>query len=78
MVDNAKFYWGDVVIVNDIADSEFPKGVKGTVCGITQIINEHLEKLYGQPLGSFIYTVEFSNGQSFGVPEAYLEKDSNG
>lgn len=74
MVDNTKFFWGDVVKVTSAANSDVPKGVLGTICGITQITNEYLSNVYGQPIGSYIYTVEFSNGVSFGLAEIQLEK----
>ncbi len=73
MVGNrAKFTWGDVVKISNISAEEYPLNEIGTVCGITKISNRKLAELYMRPVGSYIYTVEFSSGNSYGVPEDLL------
>lgn len=70
---NAKYQWGDTVKVSSYEGDQFPLHESGCVCGITEVSNQRLVDIYNQPVGTFIYTVEFHDGKDYGIPEKYLE-----
>lgn len=73
----AKYKWGDTIRVSNYKGDQFPLHESGCVCGITEISSPRLVDTYSQPLGTFIYTVEFRDGKDYGVPEKYLELVEN-
>jgi hypothetical protein len=68
------FTWGDSVLVVREAPERFRPQSKGSVCGMTKIDTKFLEEHYSVPMGTFVYTVEFSDGHSIEIPEKYLQK----
>lgn len=76
-LEKSKFTWGDVVRVKEINLVGYPSGKVGSVCGISEVISQAMVDLYKQPIGSIVYTVEFSDGESTIIPECYLETVKN-
>jgi hypothetical protein len=63
------FTWGDLARVNLLAPKKFRPGELGEVCGIWEITTEENSKALEEPLGTTIYTVEFSDGVSVEIPD---------
>jgi len=67
------FTWGDSVRVKAEAPSEMRPGTLAAICAITEIEYEAQAKEYGAPIGSKVYLLEFGDGTSVEIPEAWVE-----
>lgn len=68
-----KFYWGDSVRILKSAPSKYRQFAVGSICGIRLIETERVSQELQEPIGTVLYLVEGSDGQSLEVPEQYLE-----
>jgi hypothetical protein len=71
-----KFDFGDVVIFEEIGFQGDSMTRMGAVVGITPVENEDQVQVFGHPLGTVLYTVEFSDGTDKLLPEGSLERES--
>lgn len=69
-----KFEYGQTVLVRVTAPEAFRPGQTASVCGERSIENEETAKAFGEPLGTVLCLVEFSDGQAPEIPERWLEK----
>jgi len=69
-----KFKWGDAVRTKSSAPEQFRPGEVSSVCGIYFVENEEAALKFGEPIGTVVCLVEFSNGSSIEVPEKWLEQ----
>ena len=67
------FTWGDTVRVRSHAPEEMLAGEHGEVVAVTEISTSEQAELYGLPLGSTVYQVEFGSGATLEIKEAWLE-----
>lgn len=67
------FKWGDAVQIKENAPSKFMPSDIGSVCGIRRFEMDDALENSGHPLESYLYLVEFSNGEAIEVPELYLD-----
>lgn len=74
-MNNSKFTWGEYVLIKQLPANESLIGVSAVICGISKVETEHMSKLHGLPIGGFLYTVEIDNGESYLLPEDFLEKE---
>jgi hypothetical protein len=72
-----RFTWGDSVRVKVGAPPAMRPGALAAVCAITEIENDTQAKKYGAPIGSKLYLIEFGDGTSLEIPEAWIEAVSN-
>lgn len=72
MADAIKFSYGDAVQVRNDAPSPFLAIGAGSVAGISTISTPGAAQQFGMPLGTPIYVVENSAGDSCEIPEPYL------
>ena len=68
-----KYTWNDLVKINEDAPSSFHPGEVGVICGMGKIEYQELADKYLSRIGSWMYTVEFSDGSDIVVTEEYLE-----
>ncbi len=65
-----RFDYGDTVLACWPVESRSPRG--GSVVGITPVESEEQAVLFGFPLGTTLYTVEFADGSDTLIPESGL------
>jgi len=70
-----KYTWGDSVRVVSPHNELFPSD-SGEVVGLWEVETEENAAFWGYPVGTVIYTVEFSDGSSAEVPDMHLLSDS--
>ena len=68
--------WGESVRVKLGAPAAMRPGTLASVCGIDEIRNEVRSTALEAPIGSAVYLIEFSDGVSVELPEAWLESDA--
>jgi hypothetical protein len=69
------FMWGDTVKVTSSAAVPSKRcGAIAEVCGMRDIETQDQARIFGAPIGSKLYLVEFSDGEAIEVPEASLER----
>jgi hypothetical protein len=71
---NDSFTWGDLVRVKQSAPINYNSGELGSVSGLRTIESSDVAQKFNQVIGSCLYLVEFSNGESLEVPEIFLTK----
>ncbi len=64
---------GDSVRVKVGAPQAMRPGALAAVCAITEIENEAQVQAYEASIGSTIYLIEFGDGTSIEIPEAWIE-----
>lgn len=67
------FAWGDTVQVKAGAQPERRPGAVAEVVGIREVENEDQARQFKAPIGSDLYLIEFGDGTSLEIPEAWLE-----
>jgi hypothetical protein len=65
--------WGDTVQIKAGAHPEMRPGALGAVCGTREIEPAGQASQFSSALGSTVYLVEFGDGTSLEVPEAWVE-----
>jgi hypothetical protein len=70
------FTWGDSVRVKAGAPAAMRPGALAAVCAMTEIENDAQAKEYEAPIGSTVYLIEFGDGTSIEIPEAWIEAGS--
>lgn len=70
----SRFDWGESVEVDERAPSEFSPGKIGEVCGIHKVESHSESSAFNQPIGTVVYTIEFSNGNSAEIPQEFLSE----
>jgi hypothetical protein len=65
--------WGDSVRVRPEAAAEARPGATASVCGIRKVETREQGLEYGVTIGTTLYLIEFDDGTSIEVPEAWLE-----
>jgi hypothetical protein len=68
-----KFAWGDSVKIKHQVPNYFHPGEIVSVCAMVEISSEDLKVDPSLIEPTWLYTVEFGNGDSIEVPECYLE-----
>ena len=68
-----KVTWGDSVRVSASAPDELRPGSPAEVVGVTRAETSVLAARFRVPVGTEVYTVEFSDGSSLEIPEDLLE-----
>lgn len=68
-----KFDYGDEVIFRETGPSGNSVERQCSVVGITPVEAESQVPLFGHPLGTVLYTIEFGDGSDKLVPEDGLE-----
>jgi hypothetical protein len=71
-----KFDYGDEVVFRQADRNNDLAGKTCSIVGITPIETEDQVRVFGYPLGTVLYTVEFGDGSDKLVPEAALESAS--
>ena len=68
-----KFDYGDEVVVTR-TDKDGPASMhlKGSVVAITNVSSESESDVFGYPVGTVLYTVEFADGSDDLLPEESL------
>lgn len=65
--------WGDTIRVNAEAAAAARPGALGEVVGIRVVETEAHAKQFEAPIGSRLYLIEFGDGASVEVPEAWID-----
>jgi len=70
----SKFTWGDTVKIKLGSPKDFHPGEIASVCSLVKINPEDIsiDPILIEP--TWLYTVEFGDGNSIEIPECYLEK----
>jgi hypothetical protein len=68
-----KYVWGQLVKVKKDAPDLLRPDQDCSICGVRSIETENISKALSEPIGSFVYLVEFSDGYSIEIPEHLLE-----
>ena len=69
----ANFTWGDTVQVKASAQAAIRPGAIAEIVGIREIEGEAQAQQFGSPIGSRLYLIEFADGTSVEIPEAWIE-----
>lgn len=72
-MSSPRFTWGDLVVVNASAPARFRPGAAASVVGVLEVVPRLAAEL-GTPVGSIVYTLEFSDGSDAQVVEDLLER----
>jgi hypothetical protein len=67
------FTWGDTVRVNAAAAEASRPGELGEIVGIREVETEAQARQFESPIGSRLYLVEFGDGTSVEIPEAWID-----
>jgi hypothetical protein len=70
-----KFEYGQTVRVKATAPELFRPGQMVSVCGERIVESKEIAKAFGEPVGTVLCLVEFSDGQAVEVPERWLESE---
>ncbi|MDZ7581048.1 MAG: hypothetical protein U5R30_10600 [Deltaproteobacteria bacterium] len=73
-MEGERFTWGDTVVISASAPENYRPGELAEVCSIWEIKTEKNAIARGEPVGTFIYGVEFGDGKIMEIPKRYLEK----
>ena len=73
----SKFNWGDTIRVVKSAPSGFHPNQLGEVCGLYVIKSSEESIAHKQSVGTTVYLIEFSDGNSIEIPENHLELYKN-
>ena len=65
--------WGDTVKVNANAPKYYRPLEIASVCFIDKVDNYEESKFYNVDINSYVYQVEFGDGEIISIPERYLE-----
>ncbi len=66
--------WGNYVRIKDGAPDRYRIMRHGIICGQRVIKDIDTSMALGEPIGSVLYLVESSDGDSIEIPQIYLEK----
>ena len=69
----ADFTWGDTVRVKAGAQPARRPGAIAEVVGIREIEVAEQARQFEAPIGSKLYLIEFGDGTSLEIPEAWIE-----
>lgn len=72
-----KFTWGDTVRIKHDAPTDLCPGKIVSVCAMVEVSSEDLPIDSNLIESTWLYTVEFGDGNSIEVPEYYLESYSD-
>lgn len=67
------FTWGETVRVKTGAQPMRRPGAVAEVVGIRAVENEAQARQFEAPIGSDLYLIEFGDGTSMEIPEAWIE-----
>jgi transcription elongation GreA/GreB family factor len=73
----ADFTWGDTVRVKAGAQAALRPGAIAEIVGIREVEVEAEARQFEAPIGSKLYLIEFGDGTSIEIPEAWIEDVSN-
>jgi hypothetical protein len=65
--------WGDTVRIKNDASQAMRPGSLAAVCGMREVETVEQAKQFGCAIGTTLYLIEFGDGSSIEVPEAFLE-----
>ena len=67
------FTWGDTVRVNEAAEPMRRPGSLAEVVGLREIEDETQARCFGAAIGTKLYLIEFGDGVSIEIPEAWIK-----
>ncbi|MGH1352858.1 MAG: hypothetical protein ACRBBN_18945 [Methyloligellaceae bacterium] len=70
-----KLEWGDYVRVRDEAPRKYSIMKFGIICGKRIVEDPETARQFGETVGTMLYLVESSDGDSIEIPERYLEQN---
>jgi hypothetical protein len=70
------FTWGETVKITIDAPKHYKSGKLAEICSMWEIKTQENSKVHGEPVGTFIYSIEFADGLLIEIPDRYLEKYS--
>jgi hypothetical protein len=73
----ADFTWGDTVRVKAEAPPATRPGAIAEVVGIRDIAAEDQARQFEAPIGTKLYLIEFGDGTSLEIAEAWIEAESS-
>lgn len=73
---NPSFNWGDLVQVKSAAPLCYNAGELGSVTGIRKIEKDQVSDQFQQFKDTYLYLIEFGNGDAIEIPEIFLIKIS--
>lgn len=65
--------WGDTVRIKDHAPPQMRPGNLASVCGMRTVETREQAKVFGCPVSTTVFLVEFSDGSSIELADFYLE-----
>lgn len=65
--------WGDTVRIRGDAPLELLRGRLAAVCGMREVENAEQAKQFDCAIGTTLLLVEFREGNSIEIPEAFVE-----
>lgn len=71
-----QFTWGETVKVSLNAPKMYRPGQFAEICSLWEIQTKENSEAHGEPVGSMIYSIEFSDGTLIDIPGRYLKKYS--
>ncbi len=71
---DCKFTWGGLVRVTHDAPAAFRPGATGSVCSVEELVRPERALFFGLEVGAVVYLVEFADGVSIEIAEAFLEE----
>ena len=69
----SKMTWGDTVRIKKAVSSEYRPGAFAAVCGMRAVESKEIAAQFKCEIGTILYLVEFSDGNSIELPESWLE-----
>ena len=69
-----KYDYGDDVVLKTEGLNGVILKKTGTVVGITIVENDNQVPIFGHPIGTILYTVEFGDGSDSMIPEENVEE----
>ena len=69
-----KYDYGDDVALKTEGRNGVILKKTGTVVGITIVENDNQVRIFGHPIGTILYTVEFGDGSDSMIPEENVEE----
>jgi hypothetical protein len=68
-----KFDFGDTVVFGETGgDGSIPTNAVGSIVSITEVATKSESEVFGYPIGTLLYGVEFADGSDRLVPEELL------
>jgi hypothetical protein len=70
--------WGDTVRIKNHTSPAMRPGNLAAVCGMREVETPEQAKQFGCAIGTTVYLIEFGDGSSVEIPEAFVEVANEG